>query len=298
MPNSIALAENYAKILDALYKKDSLTANLEVQDEFTQNFNDAGTVQIMSIVTTGLGNYDRTAAEGFPVGTTTVTWDAYTIDNDRGQSFQVDVMDDAEAKKMVFIETVRQFMKQNVIPEIDATRFALMATSGTTPVLAALADGDAYLAAIEAGTLAMDEAEVPDENRILYLSNVGFSLLKTAGTITRNFDVAKDSTINRSVWELDGMPVKKVPVGRFATAITLETGAGDVWGYTLGGTAIHFQIVHEPTVKAITRHAKVRIFDADTNQAADADKYQYRVYHDLIVPVNKTAGVYTHAATA
>jgi hypothetical protein len=300
MGNAITLAQNYAKIQDSLYKKASLTANLEVRDEFTQNFDDAGTVQIMNIVTTGLGNYDR--ATGFPTGSTTVTWVPYTIDNDRGQTFEVDAMDDAEAKKMVFVETVKEFMKQHVIPEIDATRFATMAALGDNTVAADLTSSTT-VEAIDAATVIMDDDEVPSEGRTLYITSTGYKNIKQSDSYVRNVDIGTGSekSLNRNFGEFDGMKVVKVPQSRFYSEIDLEDGTGDVWGYTktaATGRNINFQIVHDTSVKAITRHAKVRIFGADTNQDKDADKYQTRIYHDLIVPANKTKGIYSHVATA
>ena len=300
MANSIALAEQYTGILDEKYKKSALTNILEVQDEFLQGFNNAGTIQILSVATDGLGDYDR--ATGFPAGSTTATWESHTIDNDRGQSFQIDSMDNAEAGGRIFIETARQFMMQEVIPEVDAVRFSTMAGAGTTPVEADLTTGDAYLAAIDAAVLAMDDAEVPEENRVLYICNEGFSLLKNASAITRQFETSNrgDKVIERRFWEYDGMRVIKVPQGRFFNGITLDdgTGGGGFAKTAVTGRDINFQIVHLEAVKAITRHAKVRIFTADVNQGGDADRYDYRIYHDIIVPGNKTAGVYTHQATS
>lgn len=292
MANSIELAENYAPILDEKYKKEAITADLEVNDTMTQNFNDAGTVEIMNIEVDGLGDYDRTT--GFPAGDVDVTWEPYTIDNDRGKKFSVDSMDNEEAKDMVFVSAVGQFMKQSVIPEVDATRFAKLASSGSTTLLENLATGDAVLAAIDVAILAMDDAEVPEEERVLYLSNTAFSLLKNADKLTRNIEVGTNTgVVNRVVWDLDGLPIMKVPVGRFNTIVTLGTN-----GFTLTGTDINFQLVHKPAVKAITRHVAPRVFPAAVNQDADADMYQYRIYHDLIVPTEKTDGVYTSAKTA
>lgn len=291
MANAIDLASNYAPILDEKYKKEAITSGLEVSDEMTQNFKDAGTVEIMNIAVDGLGDYDRTT--GFPAGDVDVTWEPYTIDNDRGKKFSVDSMDDEEAKDMVFVSAVSQFMKQHVIPEVDAVRFAKMASAGTTAVLEDFTTGDQVLAAIDVATLAMDDAEVPEEERELYLSNANFSLLKNAGSLTRNIELAtSEGRVNRVIWDLDGLMIKKVPKGRFNTVITLGIN-----GFTTAGTDINFQLVHKPAVKAITRHVAPRTFSAEVNQDADADMYQYRIYHDLIVPTEKTAGVYTSAKT-
>jgi len=299
MANSIAAAKEYTDLLDEKMKKTSLTSILDVQDAFLQGFTKAGSIEIMSIVTDGLGDYDRSA--GFTTGDTTATWTPYTIDNDRAQSFSIDSMDNAEARGRVFVETARQFMNIEVIPEVDAIRFAKMASVGTSATPATLADGDAYLAAIDAAVLEMDDAEVPQENRVIYLSNSGYSLLKNASKITRGFDVLEggQKVINRQFEELDGMKIIRVPKGRFYTAIDLDdgTGGGGFAKAALGGE-INFQIVHLDAVKAITRHLTVRVFLADENQSADADKYDYRLYHDLIVPTNQTAGVYTHAKAA
>jgi len=295
MANSIALAEEFTNILDEKYKKISLTTNLEVSGDMVRGFDNAGTIQLLSIATDGLGDYVR--ATGFPASSTTATWESHTIDNDRGSKFQIDSMDNAEAGGRIFVETARQFMTKEVVPEVDAIRFAKMAATGTSATPATLADGDAYLAAIDAAVLSMDDAEVPEENKVLYICNTGFSLLKNASAITRQFEVTTggDKQIERRFWELDGMRVVKVPAGRFYTGIDLDDGTGG-GGYakSTAGRAINFQIVHTDAVNAITRHSKVRIFGADINQDADADRYDYRLYHDLIVPANKTAGIYTH----
>ncbi len=293
MANSIALATQYTQAVDARYRLKSLTANLEVNDDYVRGFDNAGTIQVLSVVTDGLGDYDRTA--GFKTGDTTATWASYTIDNDRATSFGVPIMDNAEAGGKIFVQTAKQFMDQQVIPEIDATRFARMASGGTTPIAANLADGDAYLAAIDAGVLAMDDSEVPSEGKTLYLSNAGYSLLKNERKISRGFDVLENGAkvINRQFEELDGMRIVKVPKSRFYTGITLNDGTSS-FGYANSGKEINFMIVHKDAVKAITRHQKIRIFPASVNQASENDLYQYRIYHDLIVPSKKTAGVYTH----
>jgi len=112
---------------------------------------------------------------------------------------------------MIFANLAKEFMEQEVTPEVDAIRFAKMATDGTTVVDADLADGDAFLAAIDVAVLAFDEAKVPQTSRLLYISAVGFSKLKAASAVTRNVDAqTSDGTVNRAIWSLDGLPVKPV----------------------------------------------------------------------------------------
>ena len=47
-------------------------------------------------------------------------------------------------------------------------------------------------------------------------------------------------------------------------------------------------------VVQLTKHAKMRVFDPDTNQSADAYKVDYRIYHDAWVLENKLPGIYCH----
>ncbi len=293
MPNSLTLSQEFTTLLDLKFKKSAITSFLEVNDQFVRGFDGSATVQLMNISTDGLGDYNR--ATGFPDGDVTTTWEPYTIDFDRAKSFQIDVMDNEESRNNVFIETSREFMRLQVIPEVDATRFARMASLGTTTTNEDFTTGDDIITAIDRDVLVLDDAEVPSENRVMFVSNTVFSLLKNASKITRNFEVdsSGDKVINRNFWMFDDMPVIKVPAGRFSTAVTL--GAN---GFTKTGTDINYMIVQTNVVKAITRHVKVRVFTNDTNQDADAFKYQYRLYHDLIISNNETDGVITSAKTA
>jgi hypothetical protein len=78
----------------------------------------------------------------------------------------------------------------------------------------------------------------------------------------------------------------------------LETGAADVWGYskdTVGGAKdINFMFVRRDVPQAITVHTIPRIFDPATLQTANAWKFDYRIFHDLIIKANSVNGIYLH----
>lgn len=50
--------------------------------------------------------------------------------------------------------------------------------------------------------------------------------------------------------------------------------------------------VHTNAALPYKKHEKVRVFEPDTNQKADAWLFQYRLYHDIITPKNKQKGIY------
>ena len=50
---------------------------------------------------------------------------------------------------------------------------------------------------------------------------------------------------------------------------------------------INWIIIPRDLPIAVSKTDKVRIFDPDTNQKADAWKIDYRKFHDLWIPVNQ-----------
>ena len=151
------------------------------------------------------------------------------------------------------------------------------------------------LQAIDDANQTMDDAEVPPEGRILYVSSTVKKYLKQQ--ITRLFQ--GEGEIRREVEMLDKCEVVQVPSGRFVTAATFYDGSNPaVGGYVKTGHQLNFLLVHPSAVLQATKIAIPKIFSPDENQTADAWKFQYRHYHDAFVYDNKVAGVYAHSASA
>lgn len=55
---------------------------------------------------------------------------------------------------------------------------------------------------------------------------------------------------------------------------------------------INFMLVNLGSALPVKKHEKIRVFAPDTNQSADAWKFQYRLYHDIFTPKNKVNGIY------
>lgn len=297
MANSLVLRDNMIKLLDAKYRFSSVTADLEANNDLVRGFDDAGSIQVLNMTLNGLGDYDRST--GFPTGDITTTWESHTISEDRGMQFKIDSMDNEESASMVFVNLAKEFMGLHVVPEVDAYRFAKMFSLAGNTVQADLTK-DTFLQAIDTGLETMSDDEVSLEGVVCYVSNEGHTFLKQSNLISRDASVqSNNGTISRVVERLDnGIEVRKVPRPRFYTQITLNGAAP--FGYTKTastGRDLNFVLVSKPAVTAITRHAKTRIFTPDTNQSADAYQYDYRLYHDLLIPANKVNGVYAHYKT-
>lgn len=280
MANNIELVTKFVPVLDALYKKEALTSVLDAQTQI--DFTGGNTVKVMKVSTTGLGDYSR--QNGYAKGNATLTWEAMTLTEDRSAELEIDRMDNEEALAMAFGAISGEFTRVNVAPEVDAYRFAKYAkTAGIGSASGALASGDAVVGALRACATAMDEAEVPEEGRILFITPTLYGLVEDLDTNKSR------AVLNR----FSG--IVKVPQSRFYSDIVMNDGASD-WGFAKasGGKDINFLAISKPSVLQATKLALPKIFDPDTNQSKDAWKFQYRLYHDAFVFDNKVKGVYAH----
>ena len=282
MANSIALAEKFVPVIDGIYKKASLTAILDAQTQVS--FDGTNTVKVMKVETTGLGDYSR--ENGYANGNATLTWEPFTLTEDRSAELSVDRMDDEETLGQAFGMIMSEFMRVNVAPEVDAYRFAKYAsTADIGSAAAALSDGAAVVSALRACASAMDEAEVPAEDRVLFITPTLYGLVEDLDT-TKSKEVLKRFSA-----------VVEVPQTRFYTGITLNSGAS-AWGYTKAADAvnINFLAVSKSAVLQATKMALPKVFTPDENQTKDAWKFQYRLYHDAFAFENKVTGIYLHKA--
>ena len=184
---------------------------------------------------------------------------------------------------------------------MDAYRFAKLAgTSGVDGTAADITVGTTDIPGlIDTAEASMGDNEVPEDGRLLFVSETAYNGLKAK--ITRY--LANENGVNREVEVFNGMRVIRVPKGRFNTGITLYDGTTS--GQTDGGykfTAstsypINFMIVHPSAVVQVTKHALPRIFSPLENQAANAWAFDYRIYHDIFVQANKVKGIYVHKAS-
>lgn len=292
--NTIALASKYLPILDEIYKAGSKTAILDTANERVR-WDGAKTAYLFHTAPVGLANYSRNA--GFVPGDVTGSWEPYTIEQDRGRSFMVDAMDNDETLGMAFGTLVGEFERTQVIPELDAYRFAKYASGAAVSqiVTETLSAAAATLASIDTATAALDDAEVPYEGRILFVNPSVYKLIKSG--VTRMV-MNGERDVDYNVEMFNDMRLITVPTGRFNTAVTLNapTTSAAAGGYTASGDAINYMIVHHSAILQVVKHAVPRIFSPEVNQEADAWKFDYRVYHDCFIEAQKTNGIYVSHA--
>jgi hypothetical protein len=297
MANAITTISKYIPLLDQVYAFASCSAVLDTASALIRETADAKTVLIAETTMSGLGDYSR--ADGFVSGDLTLTWKPYTLEYDRGRTFQIDAMDDAETMGMAFGSLASEFVRVKVTPEIDAVRFAKYASGAGTTVAADLTN-KTTVPAISAAEVALEEKEVTLANCVLFMTPTVYGNVKDDTDHFQRTLVPSENP-NRNFGSFDEMPIVKVPQTRFYTAVTLNDGKTQAaGGYVKGADAkeINFMIVDRASVLQLIKHGKIRVFDPDTNQSADAYKVDYRIYHDAWVLNNKKNGIYCHTKSA
>ena len=282
---AIELAKNYADLLDEVYKKASVTADLTGDPAMVRAGANANEICYPQMEVTGLGDYDRNS--GYTKGAVNLAWKTAAYNYDRGTKITVDTMDDQESFNIAFGRAGAELICTKVAPEGDAFTFATLAgiegVSKAAP--ATYADASAFLAALIAAKNKMDEDEVPEEGRILYATS---TLL--------NGVMALDTTKSREI--LNAFTIKKgVPQSRFYTAIDLLDGrtAGEEAGHykkSADGKDINFMVVHKPAIIKYDKHVANDVIPPNLNAESDGYLLKYRKYGIVDAYKNKVAGIY------
>ncbi|WP_066689075.1 hypothetical protein [Christensenella intestinihominis] len=288
MPNQIALFKKYIDLLDEVYKVSGLTAVLDSDASLMTAGANANEIVIPKLSMVGLADYKRN--DGYVKGDVDFTFETVKFNYDRGRSFMIDAMDNEETVSLAFGKLSSTFIREKVVPEMDAFRFAEYAgleDISKVDAGATLADGAAVITALRAATNKMDEDEVPYENRLLFIT-------PTLDGMIQDLDTTKSKeVISRFSQKI------LVPQTRFYTAVELIDGTTDatkMGGYKKadGAAEINFMVIHKPALLQYTKHTVSKVTAPDDNKDADAWEFAYRAYGLADAYENKRAGIYLH----
>ena len=251
----------------------------------------------------GLGDYVRD--NGYLMGSATLEYETKKMTQDRGRKFQLDSMDVDETNFVTTASSVMgEFQRTKVIPEIDAYRLSKIATEAINANVAGMvqygytpgAANTSALRKVKEGIAAI--RDLGYDGPLVVHATDSFILeleLELANKIsTVNF---KKGGIITKVPAVDEVPIIPTPANRLVTAIKLndgKTSGQEKGGFEKGATAkdINFEIMPLKTPVAISKQDKMRIFDPNTNQKADAWAMDYRRFHDLWILENKVNSIY------
>ena len=206
MANSIASTKNYTALLDEVYRRAACSTCLNSPRRMARAGRNAREIMVPKIQVSGLGDYTRNV--GYKTGSITYEFETKTFNYDRGIKLLADVMDVEEAGVLdCFVAAGSELQRTQVAPEADAFTFSEIA--GHEGVTAA--------------TNAMDEAEVTTGSRILFIT-------PTLKGVLDDFSLANPARSNRVLERFSR--IVEVPQTRFYSAIALNSGDGDQFGYS------------------------------------------------------------------
>lgn len=286
-------AEAFSTVMDDIYKAEAKTAILASVIPGTDK---AKSVKIPKMEVTGLGDYTRNA--GYKDGSITLDYETKTFNYDRGVRLLLDSMDvDEAALQGDFTKVGSELMRTQVIPEDDAFTFATLCNNAATKNTVDYTSSSAtktvvdLIDELEAALTAMDEAEVPAEGRLLFITpTLNGKLSKYSGLQS---NTGKEEVLARF------SQVIEVPQVRFYSAITLNNGTSK-FGYekATAGKNLNFSIMDPRAVIKFVKHQPSRIFQPDEMEALDSYMMKFRKYGIVDTYDNKVNGLYFSVATS
>lgn len=282
--NNITLRTEMVPILDEIYKVASKSAVLDSEPDLVNL--EAGDFKIPIMEMDGLASHNRANGGRYVDGGAYLRWQLKSPTYDRNRKFTIDVMDNVETSDVAFGRLSGEFIRTQVVPEIDALRFAKYSQQALTTVIGTLSTATLYITALIDAKTVLDEKEVPEEDRHVFITPTVYNQMLNLGT-----------TDARSV--LDAYTFHTVPQSRFYTSIDLNDGVtsgqeSGGWKKSASAYDINFLIVHRGAVIQGLKHEAPKYIPAAINQEADGDGYAYRVKGIEEVYENKKAGIYAH----
>ena len=213
-------------------------------------FTGGKTFEIPVLTVTGYVDADRDSTALFTRNHDN-TWESHVMDHDREWDTLIDPKDVDETNMVVSIANATSvFNKQEKIPEMDkfmasklyADLTALGTIDETVP-----ADSAAWLALFDSFMESMDDLEVPEDGRIMYVRPFVYTFLKNAQGVVRQIGTTQSITeTNRMLSRLDDVEIVRVPTARMKTSYDFTIGAEPA----VGAKDINMILVHPESIVA------------------------------------------------
>lgn len=269
---AINLHDKYAKQIQTEFKKESLT-NGRFNEKYS--FEGVKTVKISTPVTVPMNDYTRSGSNryGTPVEMQDYVQEL-TMTQDKSFSLTIDKGNNADqqgikaAGKMLALQ-----LRERAVPLMDTYVFAKLAQKAGTIVGNGTALSKTNIAdRVTKGTAVLDNAEVPESGRTLYVTPETYNLIKLSPEFLGLEKLGTAAIAKGQVGEYDNMAVIKVPTSRWPANV-------------------NFIIAHKDSACA-----PVKLNDTKLHQdppGISGNLLEGRQYYDCFVYGPKSAGIYT-----
>lgn len=281
---SIELATKFSPQTDDLFKAESKTSLLTNTD---YDWTGAHSIKLYKISTTPLNDYTRNVSSAPEDGAEqlsrygklldlSATTEELLLKHDRSFIFNVDKLDNDETQGQLEAGTaLARELREVVVPEVDTNVYEVMTEkAGTKPEAIALDKSNIYASVVTASQT-LDDAEVPETERVLVVTPATYALLKQAVEFDHT-EIGAEMRARGVVAMLDGAMVVKVP------AVRLPEKFG-------------FMLAHPSATVAPVKLEDFGIHD-DT-PLSSGTIVTGRICYDAFVLDNKKTGIYYQAIT-
>ena len=216
---AINLVTQFKPYVDEIFTKESKKSLVTNQDFV---WTGAHTIKVYKISTGKMNDYDRqgtgscaTGSRYGEVESLDATTEEFTLKKDRSFTFAIDKLDqDETANQLAAATALARQQREVVIPEVDTYVYGVMtAGAGFKPEAVELTSENIY-DEITKATNALDNSDVPEENRVLMVTPDTYRIMKKSKDITMETDIDSNLRKQGVVSNLDGALVVKVPAAR------------------------------------------------------------------------------------
>lgn len=216
---AIDLVTKFAPYVDEQFKNESKLSILTNNDF---DWTGAHTVKVYKISTSAMNDYDRNGttrpdecSRFGPIKDLDATTEELTLRKDRSFTFAIDKLDtDETAQQLAGATALARQDREVVIPEVDSCVYSVMTeNAGTKAAAVALTADNIYDEVLKASGV-LDDAEVPETERVLVVTPAVYALLKKSPDVVLDTDVGQDMRVKGVIAMLDGAVVVKVPAVR------------------------------------------------------------------------------------
>ena len=245
---------------------------------------DGKTIKIPVLTVSGMVDHNR---DSITTATRKVdnAWESKTLSHDRVFRTLVDPADIDETNMALTIGNITSvFVNEELFPEMDKYAVSKLYSEAAT---ANKREATTYPVGTSTQVLdefddmmaLLDDAEVPEEGRILYVTPAINKLLKNALNVARQIGTAQaGNSVNRVINMLDDVKRVTVPTSRMYSAYTFTTGAVPA----TGAETLNMILLHP---KAIIAPMKIDQILIDEPSALSDGKALYfqRQYWDVFI---------------
>ena len=319
--NAIQLITKYStQAWDKVYKAEARSSVLDGEKDLMK-FTGVKTVKIAKPAVSGLSDYHRpngsqtgihggdghdtsmaqNGGYGYQQGDLSLIWEEFTINCDRAVQLRIELFDDEETDGLAVAVATSEVSRTQVIPEVDAYVFSRLAefAGHTEATSITMSSSIGYnqtgpIQALNDAFMVLAEAEVPEEDQVIFCSNAFYNKLRSTNELVRKLDQAEYSKdIKFTIGEYEGRKIIPVPGNRFKTHIKLLQGG---YGWDSSSKPIDFIVCAKNAVYHPVKYDKVRVFSPQVVQDYDGYKVNIRIYHDCFIPDNKRPAIYVHVS--